>query len=258
MNAKQFVYNLQLNEGQVWRGTCPVCKRHNTFTAKNEMGTMLWNCYANSCNESGASHINLRVEDIKRFLYRDDDAPVQLPEFSLPPWVVVDTNQHHVLDLCGKYALDPALLDLRYDVREDRVVFPIYYKGLIIDAAGRAMTGVQPKWRRYGVARTAYVTRTPGTVAVVVEDCISAAVVETLGGVGFALLGTTLLDEHKQMLCSYNKVVVALDPDARAKTLQYTRELKSMGIDAYALNLYDDIKYRNSQDLTAIQLQLGV
>lgn len=257
MNTKQFVYDLQLNEGQVWRGTCPVCKRPKTFTAKNDMGTLLWNCYANSCNESGASHINMRVEDIKRFLYGNDEDKI-VPVFTLPHWVVVDLKNPHVLDICGKYQLDAALLDLRYDVREDRVVFPIYQRGLIVDATGRSMTGVQPKWRRYGVARTAYVTHTPGTVAVVVEDCISAAVVETLGGVGFALLGTTLLEEQKQMLCSYNKVIVALDPDARAKTLQYTRELKSKGIDAYAVNLYDDIKYRNSQDLTAIQQQLGV
>lgn len=258
MNTRQFVYDLQLQEGQVWRGTCPVCKRPKTFTAKNDMGTMLWNCYANSCNESGATHVNLRVEDIKRFLYKDQDAVTDIPEFSLPPWVVVDNNQPQLINLCGRYELDEALLDLRYDVREDRVVFPIYQNGLIVDAAGRAMMGVQPKWRRYGVARTAFVTRTPGTKAVVVEDCISAAVVETLGGVGFALLGTTLLDEHKQMLRKYSKVIVALDPDARAKTLQYTRELKSAGIDAYALNLYDDIKYRNSPDVTAIQLQLGV
>jgi hypothetical protein len=258
MNTKQFVYDLQLQEGQVWRGTCPACKRPKTFTAKNDMGTMLWNCYANSCNESGATHVNLRVEDIKRFLYKDQDAATDIPEFSLPPWVVVDNNQPQLINLCGRYELDETLLDLRYDVREDRVVFPIYQNGLIVDAAGRAMMGVQPKWRRYGVARTAFVTRTPGTKAVVVEDCISAAVVETLGGVGFALLGTTLLDEHKQMLRKYSKVIVALDPDARSKTLQYTRELKSAGIDAYALNLYDDIKYRNSPDVTAIQLQLGV
>lgn len=257
MNARQFVYDLQLSEGQVWRGTCPVCKRPKTFTAKNDMGTLLWNCYANSCNESGGTHVNMRVEDIKRFLYQDTEG-VALPEFSLPPWVVMDHTQPQLINLCGRYELDESLLDLRYDVREDRVVFPIYKDGLIVDAAGRAMLGVQPKWRRYGVARTAYVTRTPGTVAVVVEDCISAAVVETLGGVGFALLGTTLLEEQKEMLCSYNKVIVALDPDARAKTLQYTRELKSKGIDAYALNLYDDIKYRNSQDLTAIQSKLGV
>jgi hypothetical protein len=89
-------------------------------------------------------------------------------------------------------------------------------------------------------------------IAVVVEDCISAAVVDTLGGTGFALLGTALLEEHKQLLAKYRKVVVALDPDAMSKTLVYTRELKAIGIEAVAMNLLDDLKYRVPDDIAQL------
>jgi hypothetical protein len=99
---------------------------------------------------------------------------------------------------------------------------------------------------------TAYV-RGVSPVAVVVEDAISAAVVETLGGTGFALLGTQLLDEHIQMLRCYDRVIVALDPDAGEKTIRYKRELFSNGIDSYAMNLYDDLKYRTLDDIETLK-----
>ncbi len=87
----------------------------------------------------------------------------------------------------------------------------------------------------------------------VVEDCVSAAVVDTLGGTGFALLGTALLEEHKRLLAKYKKVVVALDPDAMSKTLVYTRELKAIGIEAVAMNLLDDLKYRVPEDIAQLK-----
>lgn len=42
---------------------------------------------------------------------------------------------------------------------------------------------------------------------------------------------------------------MALDPDAAPKTIEYTRKLKANGIDAFALKLLDDIKYRRAEDI---------
>ena len=258
MNTKQFVEDLDLSVGTTYRGNCPVCHRKNTFTAKNDMGSLLWNCYANSCNASGATRANLRAEDIRRFLSQSfDDMPID--PFSLPEWVVMRYTEPKLQDYCGKWGLDAPKLDLRYDIREDRVVFPVYDPGtkLIVDAVGRAVGDtLQPKWKRYGIARTAYI-RGNSKYAFVVEDCVSAAVIEEIGGTGFALLGTQLLPEHKDMLLQYTSVLIALDPDALYKTVEYTRELRSHGVNASAIRLRDDVKYRKEDDIDNLRKYIG-
>lgn len=254
MNLKQFVEDLDLAEGRTHRGNCPVCKRTNTFTAKNDMGTLMWNCYAHSCNVSGATKTNLSAEDIRRYLskeYAINSAP-----FALPSYIIVNYKQPALLELCDVYQLNPARHDLRWDVKEERVVFPVYENAVIVDAVGRATTPTYMKWRRYGNSRYPYIAGV-GDVAVVVEDAISACVVNTLGGVGFALMGTMLLQEYIEKLSQYKRVIVALDPDAMVKTIGYTRLLRSNGIDCFAMNLYDDLKYRTPDDIQSLQQLLG-
>lgn len=257
MNPKQFVTDLDMGMGEVWRGKCPVCNRSGTFTAINQMGKLLWNCYSNSCDVSGGMNVGMSASDIKRVMTREDEF-VELPEFKFPEWVIY--RPEFMEQYRDDYGIDPACLDLRYDIKEDRIVFPTVWQGKIVDAIGRVTKSnghIVPKWRRYGTARVPYVRGT-GSVAVVVEDAISAAVVETLDAVGFALLGTQLLTEHKTALKKYAKVVVALDPDAAPKTLEYCRELRSEGIDTHALKLYDDLKYRMGGDVRALQRLIGV
>jgi len=257
VDVRKFVQDLDLSLGQLYRGNCPVCKRYKTFTAINDNGKLMWNCYANSCNVAGITRTQLTASEIYKMM-RDETYHKDLPiQFDLPDWVIVDYGKPYLSTLCDRYGLDPHWLDLRYDIREDRVVFPIRHEGKLVDAAGRAgHPEVQPKWRRYGEARVPYIVGDT-SVAVVVEDCISAAVVDTVGGTGFALLGTSLLDEHKDMLYKYATVVVALDPDAMSKTLLFTRELRAGGINAKALNLQDDIKYRTPEDIDKLKQIIG-
>ena len=257
IDVRRFVQDLELSLGQLYRGNCPVCKRYKTFTAINDNGKLMWNCYANSCNVSGITRTQLTASELYKMMREEkyhQDLPIQ---FDLPDWVIVDYGKPYLSTLCDRYQLDPHWLDLRYDIREDRVVFPIRHEGKLVDATGRAgHPEVQPKWRRYGEARVPYIVGDT-SVAVVVEDCISAAVVDTVGGTGFALLGTALLDEHKDMLYKYATVVVALDPDAMSKTLLFTRELRAGGINAKALNLQDDIKYRTQEDIAKLKQIIG-
>jgi hypothetical protein len=253
MDAKKYVIDLSLSLGQSYRGTCPVCKRYNTFTAINDNGKLMWNCYSLNCKATGMTTTHLSAEELRKVMFSEilhKDLPIQ---FDLPDWIVVDYDKQHLKTLCQRYGLDPHWLDLRYDIREDRTVFPVRFEGKLADAVGRAgHAGVIPKWRRYGEARAPYVVGDTD-VAVVVEDCISAAVVDTIGGTGFALLGTALLEEHKVLLAKYRRVVVALDPDAMSKTLAYTRDLKAIGIEAIALKLLDDIKYRVPDDIDSLK-----
>ena len=240
---------LNLAVGTTHRGDCPVCGRHNTFTETNENRQLLYNCYAHSCNLKGTHTVNMSVEDIKNyFANRAKQADVK--SFVLPEYVVYDDG---VTQAYAKaYELDSQHLDLRFDVRDRRVVFPVVHDGVLMDAIGRSIGGAIPKWKRYGEARTAYVIGS-NPVAVVVEDAVSAAVVDTIGGTGFALLGTNLLTEHLELLRKYDSVIVALDPDARKTTITVTRELKSNGIKAVAFPLYDDLKYREHDDVTQLK-----
>ena len=48
----------------------------------------------------------------------------------------------------------------------------------------------------------------------------------------------------------YNKVIIALDPDAIGKTVEYRREIELWtGNKTTAMNLVDDIKYKMDEDI---------
>ena len=263
INVRGYVESLDLADGQRHRGKCPSCHRGNTFTATNDMGKLLWNCYANSCNLSGTTRINMTIEEIRKrmdsnFTIDTDKAFAGLnvakpTQFVLPESVVKGTKQDILDEYCNRYGIDSHELSLHYDVKEDRIVFPMFLEGKMVDAIGRAVDSkVIPKWKRYGSEADGFI-RGSCTIAVIVEDCTSASVVETLELTGVAILGTTINQNHIQGLKDYKKVIVALDPDAAPKTIEYTRKLKANGIDAFALKLLDDIKYRRAEDIAYLQ-----
>ena len=265
MNVKQYVQDLNLSDGDKHRGKCPECSRSNTFTATNNAGKLLWNCYANSCKISGATNIHMSVDEIRKRMKDfkiDKNIPVinvKLPEvFEMPENLVphntydpgMDDSHHAIINkFCEMYKLWAEDLDLYYDIKEDRIVFPVQDNGAIVDAVGRAIDdSVVPKWKRYGTYAEGFI-RGQHQLAVVVEDVISACVVETLGATGVAILGTSLNADHIEGLRSFKRVIVALDPDAAAKTIEYTKILKANNIQALALKLLDDIKYRKEEDI---------
>jgi len=132
-------------------------------------------------------------------------------------------------------------------------VFPIKHNGKIVDATGRALGKRLPKWKRYGKSGLPY-SFGCGKVAVVVEDCVSAAVVGSVVGlVGVALLGTSLLESHKRYLSQFSTAVIALDPDALPKTLGMAKEIRGHVKDVRVLRIQDDIKYRDPDDIAALQ-----
>ena len=118
----------------------------------------------------------------------------------------------------------------------------------MVYATGRTLSKQIPKWKSYGNSGLPY-THGCGKVAVVVEDCVSAAVVGYGSFVGVALLGTSLQDTHRRYLTQFSTAVIALDPDALPKTLQMAKELRGHVSDVRVLKLEDDIKYRNPTDM---------
>ena len=145
---------------------------------------------------------------------------------------------------------------LLYDVKDERVVFPIKHKGRIIDAIGRAVGKKKhPKWYRYS-GEANYFTMGSGRKLLIVEDVVSAIVAwqEFPDITSMAILGTQLTTNHLEKIREYNKVIIALDPDAAKKTIQYRREIEQWtGVPTKALSLFDDIKYRVDTDMEKLK-----
>jgi len=199
-----------------------------------------------SCDLKGGTRVRMSVDDIRTQL--SDAERFAGAEFDVPEYLV-PANHDVITWASDTYGLDAAELGLLYDVREHRAVFPIMHEGKIVDATGRALGKRLPKWRRYGKSGLPY-AHGCGKVAVVVEDCVSAAVVGGGNFVGIAVLGTSLSDAHKKFLAQFSTAVIALDPDAVRKTLLMAKELRGHVNDVRVLYLTDDLKYRNPTDMT--------
>ena len=246
-NIYNIVSDLGLSNGETKRMNCPNCKGYKTFTATNNMGSLVWNCYKVSCRVSGGTRVHLSVEDIKAgFAGAEEFA---MDTFELPTYIIPHRDNLYMNRWCAEWGLDIDELGLLYDVKESRVVFPVMQEGKMVDGTGRSLSGYRlPKWKRYGKSGLPY-THGCGKVAVVVEDCVSAAVVGYGNFVGVALLGTSLQESHKRYLAQFSTAVVALDPDALPKTLAMAKELRGHVNDVRVLRLKDDIKYRDPTDM---------
>lgn len=250
MNVRQYVQTLELNLNQAHRGNCPVCGGKNTFTATSTIDGIKYNCYKAGCKVGGIDTSNLTAEQLRQAMAlrvaqdaKDDPSPIAVPEGF--------TKAINPLYKAGleRYHLNASRHDTYYDVRQDRLCLPIKYKGSIVDFVGRSLTGRNPKWLRYSNAHVPY-TYGCGSAVVLVEDCFSAIAAGDIPScTGMALLGTNVLSEYIPMLAEYDRVVVALDPDARSKALQIVKDLRVIHNRVYALNLSDDLKYKRDRDI---------
>ena len=228
------------------RLNCPVCNSYKTFTATNNMVSLVWNCYKISCSLSGTARVRLSVDDIKSVSARKEVTTDDT--FEMPEYIVPHNNRNNLVSFCERWKLDADELNLQYDVKDDRVVFPIEHNGKLVDATGRSLGKLLPKWKRYGNNPLPY-TYGCGKVALVVEDCVSACVSNSNIHTGVAILGTSLSEDHKKYLSQFSTAIVALDPDALPKILQFARELRAYTPDVRVLRLKDDLKYRNEEDI---------
>ena len=289
------VANKYLRPEQSMRMDCPNCSGKNTLSVSNKLGTIVWYCFKASCDLKGASKKDIPSDWIKSFLsnqksetsqirdlsgaygiqnsyhyYGEDLAEYVPPSYCVPIKSLSKTYQRiRSVDLLSKYGIHD-YGNLRVDVKEDRLVFPVRCYGKTVDAVGRWF-GLNPnykgpKWKRYNSSGLPYVHWKPQnltklTTVVIVEDAISAAVVSEhfRDAIGLALLGTNLTAPTKQYithLCNTSdnrKIIVALDPDASMKTLSMSKELTGVAAKVHCLYLTDDLKYRKPLDVFRLQ-----
>ena len=257
-NIKNYVQGIDIKEGMQHRSNCPSCGGKNTFTATREDGVVVYNCYKLGCGVRGASTTGMTADEIRNRLRPSDVLVEQEAELLVWPAYVVPPNAEHVLHkkFVKRWGLEHE--ELMYDVKDRRSVFPIRHEGRLIDAAGRALDGSIPKWYRYTGDADVY-KRTigkPNGVVLIVEDVISAVTAAKLipGLTGLAILGTSLNVTNMKHIDGFHRVVIALDPDAAHKTLQFKREVEAWtGLETKALRLDDDIKYKLESDVDKLK-----
>ena len=249
-NIYNTISDIDIPNGSTKRMNCPKCNGYKTFTVTNNMGSLVWNCYKASCGTKGGTRVQLTTEDIRASLH--DAEKFADEKFELPPYVVNHTDSVYVKRFCDTWGLTFDTHGLMYDVKEDRVVFPVLHNGRVVDAAGRSVLKRLPKWKRYGKSTLPY-SFGHGKVAVVVEDCVSAAVVGDDAFVGVAVLGTSLSEGHKRYLSQFSSAIIALDPDALPKTLAFAKELRGHVNTVRVLRLTDDLKYGKDIDINKLR-----
>jgi hypothetical protein len=248
-NIYNIISDIDIPNGTTRRMNCPECGGLNTFTVTNNLGSLVWNCYKASCGTKGGKRVHLSVDDIRN-VFGGADRMADDIEFRMPEYVVPIKDRKKALDFLHQWDLISMREEVLYDAKEDRIVFPVLYDGKIVDGTGRSLSNRLPKWKKYGKSGLPF-TYGYGNVAVVVEDCVSASVVGSLGNfVGVALMGTSLLSTHRVFLTQFSTAVIALDPDALPKTINMAKELRGHVNDVRILRLTDDIKYRNPEDIT--------
>tara|TARA_R110002110_G_scaffold367479_1_gene577281 strand:+ start:141 stop:908 length:768 start_codon:yes stop_codon:yes gene_type:complete len=250
MDIRNFVDDLDVTNGATVRRNCPVCDGVKTFTVTNKNGMIIWNCYKAGCFVHGGTRTYLSADDIRNTMQSRE---VEEPVWEKPVYIVQGGNHDGLKNfLAGWYLHDMQPCPM-YDVKENRIVFPIFRGRTMVDGAGRSLSNRLPKWKRYGESGLPYIYGS-GQVAVIVEDAISASVVgSSVQCAGVALLGTSLQDTHKKPLAEYTKLIVALDPDALSKTLSIAQELRTIHTNISVLRLKDDLKYRNPQDIKNLE-----
>lgn len=260
-----FIEDLDLKEGETYRGVCPSCGSPNTFTAKKDMGAVIYNCYKLSCElVPSVCYKGMTAAEIQNYIrHKESNSTSKKKEAAplvLPEYLIGDLSHPLVKSFVTRW---PLMRDnvRRYDVKDRRAVIFMWHDGKLVDAIGRALDGAQPKWLRYGKSTQPY-TYCMGVATgrcVVVEDVISAITIAELfpGTTGVALLGTNLTEDHLKVLQEYHTIVVALDPDAALKSLEMKRSIELWtGVKTYALSLLDDPKYQLEADIKKIRSAL--
>ena len=223
-NVFEFVKALSIPNEETYRGDCPVCNHRNTFNVSNVSGRLLYNCYHADCQIKGSTktgrQISLSVESTKR---KGIDLSVYDKQ-----WVGVGRSNRvvdYLHSVQAHYAYENRYADIRYDVREDRCVFLVYKDKTLVDAIGRSLTKIKPKWKRYASSRVPFVTKNDSDYLVIVEDCASACALTIADIKGMALMGTNLLTEYLKYCKGYKQVTIALDKDASKKAMKLVHEL---------------------------------
>jgi hypothetical protein len=200
---KSYVESLPIPSYGRYRSDCPLCGKPNTFSVSDNGFERLWYCFHADCHTKGATGITLTKENSSQAFVKKQTKQEETDiDFTIPDtFVSLSRNinaENYVKEVHSYDAYLSGLADIRYDFQRDRVVYLVKQGDKVVDATGRSLTNSKPKWLRYGTSRYPFLCGTGGNLFIV-EDCPSACSISNLVQ-GLALMGTSLLDSHIQVI----------------------------------------------------------
>ena len=227
---KSYVESLSIPAYGRYRSDCPVCGKPNTFSVSDNGFERLWYCFHADCHVKGGTGISLTKDNSSQVFTKKETKQEEADvDFVMPDtFVSLSRNinaENYVKQVQSYDAYLGGLADIRYDFQRDRVVYLVKSGDKVVDATGRSLSDNKPKWLRYGVSKQPFVCGNADNLFVV-EDCPSACSISNLA-TGMALRGTSLLDNHIQVIQNYKKIFVALDRDATRKAVDIVRHLSN-------------------------------
>lgn len=230
------------------RFSCPSCGHAHTLSITNTQGKILYHCFSDSCDLSGAYNYVPDATELKEYRVRmKEEAKLifKLPSRIKKGWITTQqveyggTTNQLIASNAGRF-------DWGYDTQEVRHVW--FLRELdnreILGAIGRALERSWPKVQIYENSKTMpFICGTNYDSCVIVEDCASACSVNcTNEFTGVALLGTYLKEEYLPYLSKFKRIRVALDPDARSTGLNIKNSLTYICKDVKLWNIPCDFK----------------
>lgn len=257
MNYQQqleVVQAFMVQPDQTMRLDCPFCNHKNTLSISNDDNSLSWYCFHASCTAKGTQkkkmtmstvHKTFNAEEIKQ-----DDKFVVPEHFKS---VYSNEKAMHYLNVNNCWeAFAWRRADIKYDVKQDRVVFLIKDHDNIRGAVGKALSKeTYPKWYMYGNKNIPFKCGQCEDV-VLVEDCASACAVSNIL-TGVALMGTSYNDLYNPYIVPYRDLYIALDRDATSKAFDIANHLRYRGFSNVKVKiLEDDLKYYNTEQIRNI------
>lgn len=234
------------------RTNCLKCGGKGTLYTLISKGKRKYHCFKPGCKNSGIELLELDADALRDYNIENIFKGEGIRKEYLFSAVENSCKCMQLLERYGiEYLIDDCSTTVAYDPVQERLVFG--YKDLII---GRALDkGSAPKWYRYSGTNTPYHLRPRNSPhLIIVEDCISAAVVaKTIDCM--ALLGTSMIDAYypyllKRSGAPYRNIYIALDKDATGKAIEIARDL------SYISPTRVTILERDLKELTAEELRL--
>ena len=239
-STHEYVESLGVPIGSRHRSDCAFCGHKNSFAAYNDGVHVIFKCFHADCNVKGRIRTRLTSDSFTAIVQPEVKSS---SEFILPDtFVDVSKSSNAMQYLRSVNCMDAYLhgrIRVMYDKRLNRVAFMIRDRKRPVDAVGRALADIKPKWYRYGKSQQLFTAGT-SDIAVLVEDCASASCVSHMV-TGVAMLGTSILKDHIEQLKKYSAVYVALDKDATQLALKTVQTLKP-SLNVRMLILEQDLK----------------
>lgn len=257
MNYKQqleVIKGLLIPSDIKMRIDCPFCSNKNTLLIDTTNNSYGWYCFHASCKAKG-KHQGEKNMSYVQATFKPKEKIIRQTEFVIPESFKSVFSNAKAMEYLHKNNCWEAWAwlraDIKYDVRQDRVVFLIKnrYTDKFVGAVGRALNkNVFPKWFMYGNKNVPFKSGNCND-AVIVEDCASACAVSNVL-TGIAIMGTSIGRMELNHLNPYKNLYICLDRDATTKAYNIASQLKQKNFkNVYVKPLTEDLKYCNTKQV---------